>query len=212
MGKKSVAMKDPVSQEKDDTKSNENVTKDYHEDDVVPPPSVEKPLNTESEEIILSNQTPLPEKPKANINPTPVVEVKEDTIKKPPTPTVINKPTPIVGTANLKTAPNAVLPNKIIQPRKYTNVPAKNPIVLEEKIFYTIQLGAFSSQEQANKFKENVNTKNKFPGKYVPYILKQRDFFVVRVGKSTAKEELEKIVQVEKLSIVEGLQSRGFTN
>ena len=56
-------------------------------------------------------------------------------------------------------------------------------------------MGAFSSQEQANKFKENVLTKNKFPGKFVPYVLKQRDFFVVRVGKSTVKEELEKIVQ-----------------
>lgn len=65
----------------------------------------------------------------------------------------------------------------------------------EEKVFYTIQLGAFSSEEQATKFKTNVIQKNKLGNKYIPFVQKDEDFFVVRLGRSSSKDELEKVKQ-----------------
>ncbi len=66
----------------------------------------------------------------------------------------------------------------------------------ETTVFYSIQLGAFSSEEQATKFKNKVIQSNKKLGKnYVPIVQKDENFFVVRLGRSNSKEELEKVIQ-----------------
>lgn len=205
MGKKSVAAKDSPKETSETTRHEENkvseksLLKSSPEENMVPAPAEDKVGGKESEVVDLKPST---DATKAIPVPvSPVQEVKEDLTKKPiavnpvqpppgktaqPGPVPVNPVTPVLPA---KKAPYPFPAKKAIAP------PAKTPIVLEEKNFYTIQLGAFSSQEQANKFKDNVVTKNKFPGKFAPYVLKQRDFFVVLVGKSTAKEELEKIVQ-----------------
>jgi cell division septation protein DedD len=209
MGKKSVAAKDNTSKEITDNSHTENksneksLLKSSAEENMVPAPAEEKTEN-ESEVVDLNKTTTDTTKP-IPVPVSPVLEVKEDLSKKPGQVVPVQP-----NSAKTIAAPGmavSVNPNPIpVAPAKKTVypmplkkqvpvAPAKTPIVLEEKNFYTIQLGAFSSQEQANKFKDNVITKNKFPGKFAPYVLKQRDFFVVRVGKSTVKEELEKIVQ-----------------
>jgi cell division septation protein DedD len=205
MGKKSVAAKDHSSKEladgarHEESKSSEkSLLKSSAEENMVPAPPEDKVDGKESEVVDLKpstdNAKPIP------VPVSPVQEVKEDLTKK---PVAVNPVQPLPAKTPPVVAPVAVNPGvpikKPIYPypaKKAPLAPAKTtPIVLEEKNFYTIQLGAFSSQEQANKFKDNVVTKNKFPGKFAPYVLKQRDFFVVLVGKSTAKEDLEKIVQ-----------------
>lgn len=204
MGKKSVAAKENPKETSEttrheETKANEkSLLKSSPEENMVPAPPEDKVDGKESEVVDLKPST---DANKAIPVPvSPVQEVKEDLTKK---PVAVNPVQPLPAkTAQPGSIPvnpvTPVLPAKkapYAYPAKKTIAPAKTPIVLEEKNFYTIQLGAFSSQEQANKFKDNVVTKNKFPGKFAPYVLKQRDFFVVLVGKSTAKEELEKIVQ-----------------
>lgn len=208
MGKKSVAAKDNSSKEltdgnrHDENKlSEKSLLKHSAEENMVPAPAEEKVDGKESEVVDLKPSTDSAKTIPVPVSP--VQEVKEDLTKKPiavnpvqplpsKTPAVANPVTPVaVSPAVPVKKPIYAYPAK-----KIPLAPAKTaPIVLEEKNFYTIQLGAFSSQEQANKFKDNVVTKNKFPGKFAPYVLKQRDFFVVLVGKSTAKEDLEKIVQ-----------------
>lgn len=197
MGKKSVTNKESNSSKE----LNEQPATDKHpeksplkpsaEENMVPAPAEGEPKD--SEIVDLKPSTPTTETAKPIPVPvSPVLEVKDDLSKTAPSVPTANQPN-----ANTVTAPTVPL-KKPVYPypvKKPVPVPVKAPLVLEEKVFYTIQLGAFSSQEQANKFKDNVMAKNKFPGKYVPYVLKQRDFFVVRVGKSTVKEELEKIVQ-----------------
>lgn len=202
MGKKSVAAKDNSAKDLTEAHHEENKTpeksplKSSPEENMVPAPPEEKVDGKESEVVDLKPST---DNAKAIPVPvSPVQEVKEDLTKK---PVAVNPVQPLpakTGQTPPPVAVNPALPAKKAlypYPAKKVLPPAKTPIVLEEKNFYTIQLGAFSSQEQANKFKDNVITKNKFPGKFAPYVLKQRDFFVVLVGKSTAKEDLEKIVQ-----------------
>lgn len=197
MGKKSVATKETKESTdvaKVDTKSSEkSMLKPSPEENMVPAPAED----TKDSEVV-DLKPPVDNKPIPV--PSPVQEVKEDLTKK-PVAVNTNQPQPAKTVTPVVTNPIAVnpaLPAKKAFPypaKKVNPLPAKTPLVLEEKNFYTIQLGAFSSQEQANKFKDNVITKNKFPNKFAPYVLKQRDFFVVQVGKSTAKEDLEKIVQ-----------------
>ncbi|HMV41602.1 MAG TPA: SPOR domain-containing protein [Leptospiraceae bacterium] len=204
MGKKSVAAKDPSKDVADTSKaemkaSEKSLLKPSPEENMVPAPPEEKTEPKDSEIVDLKPSTDTT-KPIPVPAPSPVQEVKEELTKK---PVAINTPQPNAKTVSpVAVNPQPLNPNlpakKPIYPypaKKVATLPAKTPIVLEEKNIYTIQLGAFSSQEQANKFKDNVITKNKFPNKFAPYVLKQRDFFVVQVGKSTAKEDLEKIVQ-----------------
>lgn len=144
-------------------------------------PKEKAPIKIEEETAPASSEEKAKEdvvdlKPHKTVNNNTVVEVKEEAIK----PVVTALPVKTVTPAK-KTAVNTPVPSK--------------SIVIEEKGYFTIQLGAFSSQEQAIKFKETVLTKNKLGGKLSPYIQKNADFFVVRVGRSTAKEDLEKIIQ-----------------
>jgi cell division septation protein DedD len=73
------------------------------------------------------------------------------------------------------------------------NPPPKKAIESEEEPdFFSLQLGAFSSREQALKYKEDLLTENKKFKKLNPYIMKNGDLFTVRMGKSLNKEEMEK--------------------
>ena len=193
MGKKSVAAKDNTTKDLTQTTTEEpkhpekSPLKPSAEENMVPAPAEGEPKDSETVDLKPSTQ-PIDSAKPIPVPVSPVLEVKEDLTKKPVAVTPALPATTATQAAPLK---KPVYPYPVKKP-----VPViKTPLVLEEKTFYTIQLGAFSSQEQANKCKDNVITKNKFPGKFVPYVLKQRDFFVVRVGKSTVKEELEKIVQ-----------------
>jgi len=62
----------------------------------------------------------------------------------------------------------------------------------DEPDLYSLQLGAFSSREQALKFKENLLTENKRFKKLKPFIMKNGDLFTVRMGKSLQKEDMER--------------------
>ena len=123
-------------------------------------------------------------------------KVKEDVVDLKPAPSKTANNT-VLEVKEEVIKPVVTPPVKTVTPVKKTTVTNPVPsrsIVIEEKGYFTIQLGAFSSQEQAIKFKETVLSKNKLGGKLSPYIQKNADFFVVRVGRSTAKEDLEKII------------------
>jgi cell division septation protein DedD len=62
----------------------------------------------------------------------------------------------------------------------------------EEPDYFSLQLGAFSSREQALKYKENLLQENKKFKKLNPYIMKNGDLFTVRMGKSLNKDDMEK--------------------
>jgi len=62
----------------------------------------------------------------------------------------------------------------------------------DEPDFFSLQLGAFSSREQALKYKENLLLENKKFKKLNPYIMKNGDLFTVRMGKSLNKDDMEK--------------------
>jgi len=62
----------------------------------------------------------------------------------------------------------------------------------DEPDYFSLQLGAFSSREQALKYKENLLLENKKFKKLNPYIMKNGDLFTVRMGKSLNKDDMEK--------------------
>ncbi|MBL0263476.1 MAG: SPOR domain-containing protein [Leptospiraceae bacterium] len=183
MGKKSVAAKDNSAKDLAEAHHEENKTpeksplKSSPEENMVPAPPEEKVDGKESEVVDLKPST---DNAKAIPVPvSPVQEVKEDLTKK---PVAVNpvQPLPAKTGQTPPVAVNPALPAKKAlypYPAKKVLPPAKTPIVLEEKNFYTIQLGAFSSQEQANKFKDNVITKNKFPRKICSLCFKAKRFF-----------------------------------
>lgn len=77
--------------------------------------------------------------------------------------------------------------------------PIKTPIKKKKKlakartIQYTIQLGAFSTLELANRFKTQLISNNKI--ETTPYIQKRGSLFAVKLGESTDKAELKKIIE-----------------
>jgi cell division septation protein DedD len=77
-------------------------------------------------------------------------------------------------------------------PPSDTPIPKKVIESEEEPDFFSLQLGAFSSREQALKYKENLLAENKKFKKLNPYIMKNGDLFTVRMGKSLYKEDMEK--------------------
>lgn len=80
-----------------------------------------------------------------------------------------------------------------------TKDPIKTPIKKKKKIVkarviqYTIQLGAFSSLEAANRFKTQLISNNKI--ETTPYIQKRGTLFAVKLGESTDKAELKKLIE-----------------
>lgn len=56
--------------------------------------------------------------------------------------------------------------------------------------FFTIQLGAFGSEEQAQKFKEKIISQSKVSGgRFSPKIVQKGELFVVLLGRYSSKEE-----------------------
>ena len=81
---------------------------------------------------------------------------------------------------------------EIKPPRKKKT--ALKKIEIEDQNFYTLQLGAFSSQEQAQKFKDNVVSESK-TGRFSPFVQKNGELFVVRIGKAKDRDEIEKYLK-----------------
>jgi cell division protein FtsN len=80
------------------------------------------------------------------------------------------------------------------QSKKKKLPPSKKLEVEETGPFYTLQLGAFSSQDQAIKFREELLSTQKVSGKLSPYIYKNGELFVVRMGRASRKKDIEKII------------------
>ncbi|HMZ61816.1 MAG TPA: SPOR domain-containing protein, partial [Leptospiraceae bacterium] len=95
-----------------------------------------------------------------------------------------------------ETKPSEVKPvekkAEIKPPRKKKT--ALKKIEIEDQNFYTLQLGAFSSQEQAQKFKDNVVSESK-TGRFSPFVQKNGELFVVRIGKAKDRDEIEKYLK-----------------
>jgi cell division septation protein DedD len=123
-------------------------------------------------------------KPKEEAKTTPaVVEIDES---KKTTEEDKSEDAPLKNTVSKITKPKKLVKKKTAKEKE---------LVVEEKNYFTIQLGSFSSLEQANKVKDTVIKKNKLGGKYIPFVQKNNDSFVVRIGRTNSKEELEKILQ-----------------
>ncbi len=119
----------------------------------------------------------LPEAPKTeplDQNEESVIEDLPETAEPP-----ISKPKKKKEKEKSNLAPSDNPPKKVIESE-------------EEPDFFSLQLGAFSSREQALKYKENLLTENKKFKKLNPYIMKNGDLFTVRMGKSLNKEEMER--------------------
>lgn len=80
------------------------------------------------------------------------------------------------------------------KPRQLSSEPPSKKITEneDEPDYFSLQLGAFSSREQALKYKENLLLENKKFKKLNPYIMKNGDLFTVRMGKSLNKDDMEK--------------------
>ncbi|MDX1961398.1 MAG: SPOR domain-containing protein [Leptospiraceae bacterium] len=95
-------------------------------------------------------------------------------------------------------------PQKFIPPRKPKKKYVLKKIEPEEVVTereqsaptgnqFTMQLGAFSTREQADKFKEAVNSMQK-PSNFSAYIKKNGELYVVRMGKAEERADLEKYI------------------
>jgi cell division protein FtsN len=79
---------------------------------------------------------------------------------------------------------------KAVRKRKETpTISSTAPV----EVLYTIQLGAFSSLEKATRFKNQVMANNKELAT-IPYIEQKDGLFLVRLGSSSSREELKKII------------------
>ncbi|MCX8000656.1 MAG: SPOR domain-containing protein, partial [Leptospiraceae bacterium] len=77
----------------------------------------------------------------------------------------------------------------------------------QEAEFFTIQLGAFGTEEQAQKFKEKILSQSKISGgRYSPKIVQKGELFVVLLGRYASKEEANEA----KSKLDTNLQSNAF--
>lgn len=90
---------------------------------------------------------------------------------------------PTIITSDSKKAP-------IAKPRKTPPVRKK---VTRPRTRYTIQLGAFSTIERATDFRASITNHNDL--QTMPYIQPRGDLFLVRLGNSTNRSALEKIIK-----------------
>lgn len=80
--------------------------------------------------------------------------------------------------------------------RKKKEKPASNVIPekkqeTEEPDFYTLQLGAFSTKEQASRYKDELLNNHKKIKRLSPYLMKNGELYTVRMGKGLSKEDME---------------------
>ena len=146
------------------------------------------PLSTEDE---FSKTTP-PEKVSKRIpnNKTPEV-VKSEVLESTEESVETEIPeTPEIPESKPKNKREKLLNREPKEPREPT--PKKGNDSEDEPDLYSLQLGAFSSKEQALKFKENLLSENKRFKKLRPYIMRNGDLYTVRMGKSPQKEDMEK--------------------
>ncbi|MCB1141881.1 MAG: SPOR domain-containing protein [Leptospiraceae bacterium] len=67
-------------------------------------------------------------------------------------------------------------------------------LTLEYPMYYSIQLGSFSTKSQARKFRKELIANNKIYTRFKPYIIKNGNLYSVRMGRATIKEDLDKIL------------------
>ncbi len=113
----------------------------------------------------------------------PVLELKEEDSKSAKNAELVKEEAP------------PTLPKAKRQYYKKKTKKKENLELIEEKNLYSIQLGAFSSQEQAMKYKDSILKKNQFVKNASPIVQKNANYFIVTIGKSNSKEKLEGIIQ-----------------
>ncbi|MCX8000813.1 MAG: SPOR domain-containing protein, partial [Leptospiraceae bacterium] len=96
---------------------------------------------------------------------------------------------------------------EIVQKTEPTQKKKKQKKKLDSAEFFTIQLGAFGTEEQAQKFKEKILSQTKISGgRYSPKIVQKGELFVVLLGRYASKEEASEA----KSKLDANLQSNAF--
>jgi cell division septation protein DedD len=147
------------------------------------------PLSTEDE----FSKSPPPEKVSKRIPGNKPPEISKSEVAEPTTEESVETDipeTPEIPESKPKKKKDRILNREPKEPREPT--PKRGNDSEDEPDLYSLQLGAFSSKEQALKFKENLLTENKRFKKLRPYIMKNGDLYTVRMGRSLQKEDMER--------------------
>jgi cell division protein FtsN len=78
------------------------------------------------------------------------------------------------------------------KPDKQTRKKKTKKPIEETSAYYTLQMGAFSSEEQAQKYKEKLMAESSLSGgRYATRIIQKGELHVVQMGKFTTRTEAE---------------------
>ncbi len=145
------------------------------------------PLSVEDE---FAKTTPSEKIPKKNLAVKPQDPPRSEPIE--PTEESVETEipeTPEIPESKPKKKKEKILNREAKEPKE---APKKGNDSEDEPDVYSLQLGAFSTREQALKYRENLIAENRRFKKLKPFIMKNGDLFTVRMGRSLQKEEMER--------------------